>query len=228
MLIDLHVHTQLSADSNVAAENYLRAAAAKVPALDAICFTEHRLYPADAAIGDTYAELEQQFGILIFKGIEADTNLGHLLIFGVNDEIRRRFDLTGRMHRAERLIELVHAEGGVAIPAHPFRDSGYGSRLDALLAKVGSALHSVEAINGQNSEEQNQEAFAACEKLGLNPVAGSDAHFATPQWFLTCATEFEAKVKTVAELCAELRAGRARPFRFPSGAGSPPAIQESR
>ncbi len=160
---------------------------------------------------------------MIFKGIEADTDLGHLLVFGVNDELRRRFDLTGRMHRADRMLEVVHAQGGVAIPAHPFRDSGYGSRLDSLLAKVGPALHTVEVINGQNSEEQNGEAFASCEKLGLNAVAGSDAHFATPKWFLTCATEFDGEVKTVADLCAELRAGRARPFRFaqnsrPSGA----------
>lgn len=227
MLIDLHVHTRLSRDSNAVAEDYLQAAAAHVLPLDAICFTEHRLYPVDSATADTYAELEQRFGIVILNGIEADTNLGHLLIFGVNDEVRRRFDLSARMHRAERLIEVVHDEGGVAIPAHPFRDSGYGSRLDDLLAKVGPALHAVEAINGQNSEAQNEEAIAACAKLGLNAVAGSDAHFASPKWFLTCATEFEAKVKTVAELCVELRAGRAHPYRFPAGARSS-LFEESR
>jgi hypothetical protein len=133
-----------------------------------------------------------------------------LLIFGVTPELRRRFDLTSRMLKAERLIEFVYGEGGVAIPAHPFRDSGYGSRLDALLAKLGLAMGVVEAINGQNSHAQNTEALAACAKLGLTAVAGSDAHFATPKWFLTCATEFERPLANVADMCAELRAGRAR------------------
>jgi predicted metal-dependent phosphoesterase TrpH len=208
MLIDLHVHTKLSADSRTDAEAYLEIAARTTPRLDAICFTEHRLFPNDPALDAAYAELAERFDIRIFKGIEADTNLGHLLIFGVTKEIERRFDLTSRMLRAERLIEFVHGEGGVAIPAHPFRESGYGVRLDDLLAKLGPALSAVEALNGQNSPSQNEDALIACAKLGLTPVAGSDAHFATPRWFMTCATELERPVATVDELCAELRGGR--------------------
>lgn len=215
MLVDLHVHTRLSSDSNVAPEAYLEAASRHPSPLGAICFTEHRLFPEDGELDRAYAELSQRFGVRIFKGIEADTNLGHLLIFGVTRELRRRFDLDGRMHRAELMIEVAHGEGGVAIPAHPFRDSGYGARLDDLLAKLGPALAAVEAINGQNSHEQNVAATAACEKLGLTAVGGSDAHFSTPNWFMTCATELEKDVTTIEELCAELRAGRARPYLFP-------------
>ena len=55
----------------------------------------------------------------------------------------------------------------------------------------------------------------AALKLGLTAVGGSDAHFPTPHWFLTCATEFERPIKTVEQICAELRAGRARPYVFP-------------
>ncbi len=116
-------------------------------------------------------------------------------------------------------MEVVHSEGGIAIPAHPFRESGYGARLDDLLAKVGPALSAIEVINGQNSDDQNAEAQAMAEKLGLTPLAGSDAHFSTANWFLTCATELEHEVATVEELCAELRAGRARPFHFPRDLG---------
>jgi predicted metal-dependent phosphoesterase TrpH len=215
MLVDLHVHTKLSSDSNVAAEQYLAAAAQKTPKLGAICFTEHRLLPDDAELDRTYAELEERFGVRIFKGVEADTKLGHLLIFGITKEIRRRFDLSDRLLRSETLIEVVHNEGGIAIPAHPFRDSAYGDRLDDLLAKLGPALSAVEAINGQNSREQNNAALAAAEKLGLTAVGGSDAHFVTPKWFLTCATELDREVTNVSELCQELRAARARPYFFP-------------
>jgi predicted metal-dependent phosphoesterase TrpH len=215
MLIDLHVHTRLSSDSNVLPETYLEAASRHQIPLGAICFTEHRLYPTDPEIDQLYADLSERYGVRIFKGIEADTNLGHLLIFGVTAEVRRRFDLDGRMHRADQMMEVVHGEGGIAIPAHPFRDSGYGTRLDSLLAKVGPALSVIEAINGQNSPNQNTDAIAAAEKLGLTAVGGSDAHFSTPNWFLTCATEIDREITSVEELCVELRAGRARPYFFP-------------
>ncbi|MBV8772536.1 MAG: PHP domain-containing protein [Deltaproteobacteria bacterium] len=215
MLIDLHVHTRLSSDSNVSPESYLEAASKGPLTLGAICFTEHRLFPVDPDLDRSYGELTARFGVHIFKGIEADTDLGHLLIFGVTRELQRRFDLEGRMHRAQLMIEMVNSEGGIAIPAHPFRDSGYGARLDDLLARLGPALSAVEAINGQNTHEQNVAALTACEKLGLTAVAGSDAHFASTKWFMTCATALERDVTTVEELCAELRAGRARPFQFP-------------
>jgi len=215
MLIDLHVHTRLSSDSNMLPESYLEAASRGPIQLGAICFTEHRLFPADPDLDAAYEDFAARFGVRIFKGIEADTDLGHLLIFGVTRELRRRFDLEGRMHRPQLMIEMVHGEGGIAIPAHPFRDSGYGTRLDELLARLGPALSAVEAINGQNTHEQNVAALAACEKLGLTGVGGSDAHFASAQWFMTCATELTREVATVEELCAELRAGRARPFQFP-------------
>jgi predicted metal-dependent phosphoesterase TrpH len=215
MIVDLHVHTNLSADSNVAPEKYLEFAASQNPRLGAICFTEHRLFPADPEIDRVYAELGERFGIAIFKGIEADTDLGHLLMFGVNKEVVRRFDLTARMLRSEHLIDILHHEGGVAIPAHPFRDSGFGARLDSILSRHGAALSAIEVLNGQNSPDQNERAADAALKLGLTAVGGSDAHFATAKWFMTVATELEREVKTVEELCAELRGGRARPYVFP-------------
>lgn len=214
MLIDLHVHTLLSSDSNVAPELYVETAVRGPNRLDAICFTEHRLFPADPDLDVRYAELSERFGLLVLKGIEADTNLGHLLLFGVTREVVRRFDLSSRMLKSEALIEVVHGEGGIAIPAHPFRDSGFGPQLDDLLARHGAALGVIEALNGQNSPRENEAAMVAAEKLGLVSVGGSDAHFVGPKWFLTCATELEREVSDIEGLCAELRAGRARPFRF--------------
>jgi predicted metal-dependent phosphoesterase TrpH len=214
MIVDLHVHTRLSADSNVTAEQYLELARGSGSGLGAICFTEHRLYPADGEIARGYAELSDKFAVRIFRGIEADTDLGHLIVLGITHEVMRRFDLTARLLKSDHLIEVVHGEGGIAIPAHPFRDSGFGSRLDALLARHGAALSAIEVLNGQNSEDQNTRAEDAALKLGMTALGGSDAHFATPRWFLTCATELEREVATVEQLCNELRAGRARPYRF--------------
>jgi predicted metal-dependent phosphoesterase TrpH len=216
MIVDLHVHTNLSADSNVAPEQYLELAKSSGRGLGAICFTEHRLFLGDPEVDRRYAELADRFQIAIFKGIEADTDLGHLLMFGVTAELTRRFDLTSRMLKSEHLIEVLHHEGGVAIPAHPFRDSGFGSRLDSLLSRHGAALAAVEVLNGQNSEDQNRRAEDAALKLGLTAVGGSDAHFATAKWFMTVATELEREVNTVEQMCGEIRAGRARPYVFPA------------
>jgi predicted metal-dependent phosphoesterase TrpH len=214
MLVDLHVHTRLSADSRADPAAYLEAIARADNRLGAICFTEHRLYPTDAAIDRTYAELSDRFAIAIFKGIEADTDLGHLLLFGVTPALTRRFDLGQRLLKSDSLIEMIHAEGGIAIPAHPFRDSGFGPRLESLIAKVGRGLCTIEALNGQNTRKQNALALSAAEKLGIAALGGSDAHFASPEWFLTCATELQRRVTTVEELCEELRAARARPYEF--------------
>jgi predicted metal-dependent phosphoesterase TrpH len=149
MIVDLHVHTKLSADSRVTADQYLEFVANSGGGLGAICFTEHRLFPSDPEIERSYAELSERFGIHIFRGIEADTDLGHLLLFGINHEVRRRFDLTSRMLKSGLLIDVLHSEGGVAIPAHPFRESGFGVRLDSLLARHGAALGAIEVINAQ-------------------------------------------------------------------------------
>ena len=215
MIIDLHVHTHLSDDSKTPPQKYVEAAIKSGAGLGAICFTEHRKFPRDPEIDRVYSELSDTHGILIIKGVEADTDLGHLLLFGLNEEVLRRFDPEHRMLKSAHLIDVIYKEGGIAIPAHPFRDSGYGVRLEDLLAKHGSALSAVEAINGQNSPTENERAQAATEKLGLTALGGSDAHFPTPHWFLTCATELERPIKDVGELCVELRAGRARPYRFP-------------
>jgi hypothetical protein len=215
MIVDLHVHTHLSDDSKSAPEKYLEAAIKSGAGLGAICFTEHRRFPRDPELDRLYAELSDNHGIAIIKGIEADTDLGHLLLFGLNDAVIRRFDPEQRMLRSEHLIEVLHGEGGIAIPAHPFRDSGFGVRLDDLLAKLGPALSAIEAINGQSSPKENERATIAAEKLGLTALGGSDAHFPTAHWFLTCATELERPIKNVEELCIELRAGRGRPYRFP-------------
>ena len=216
MIADLHVHTRLSSDSNVAPEQYLEFVKSSGHQLGTICFTEHRLFPHEPDVERTYAELSERFQIAIFRGIEADTDLGHLLLFGVTHEVTRRFDLTSRMLKSDALIEVIHHEGGLAIPAHPFRDSGYGPRLDALLSRHGAALAAIEVLNGQNSDEQNQRAEDAALKLGLTAVGGSDAHFASGKWFMTVATEFERDVATVEAMCTEIRAGRARPYRFPA------------
>jgi predicted metal-dependent phosphoesterase TrpH len=212
MLIDLHVHTAASRDSNARVEDYLQMALQARSGLDAICLTEHRLYQPRASFESE--RFFDRYGVRVFNGIEADTDFGHLILLGVTDSIVRSFDLSDRMLKSESLIVALDSEGGLAIPAHPFRDSGFGQRLGYLVEKTSGALRAIEAINGQNRADENAKAVAAAQDLGLIALAGSDAHHPTPDWFLTVATVVDGHFSTLSEVCAEIRTGRARPYDF--------------
>jgi predicted metal-dependent phosphoesterase TrpH len=212
MLIDIHVHTAASRDSSAGVEDYLKMAIQARSGLSAICLTEHRFYQA----GDESeaARLLDRYGVRVFHGIEADTDLGHLILLGVTASIARSFDLTDRMLKGASLISAIDSEGGLAVPAHPFRDSGFGANLQHLSEKTSGALRAIEAINGQNAPAENARAVAAANALGLVALGGSDAHHATPKWFLTVATHLDRDVSSLGEVCSEIRAGRARPHCF--------------
>src|SRR4051794_19540552 len=107
--IDLHCHSsRFSACSSLDPDTLVRLAAAA--GLDAVCLTEHdRLWPP--AELDALAE---RHGIAVLGGAEVTTELGHVLVFGVER-------LPPAMFLAATLVEAVRAQGGVAVLAHPAR-----------------------------------------------------------------------------------------------------------
>ena len=50
--------------------------------------TEHRQFNRDA----DYRALEDKFGMMVLRASEVETNYGHMLVFGVNDDMLARFD----------------------------------------------------------------------------------------------------------------------------------------
>ena len=79
--------------------------------------TEHRQWDPRA----DYRALEDQYGILILRGAEVETDYGHVLVYGVNDEMTRRFDFANVRLPAQEVISEVARMGGVAAPCHPGR-----------------------------------------------------------------------------------------------------------
>ncbi len=77
MLIDLHCHTQpLSACSSLTVEELIEAA--RRQGLDGVCLTEHdRLRPADET-----DRLAATHGLVVLRGMEVTTELGHALVYG--------------------------------------------------------------------------------------------------------------------------------------------------
>lgn len=209
MIIDMHVHTKLSGDSSATAEEYCRAIEKfrHHHPLDGIVLTEHRMYHPNEA----YEEIAEKCGILIFQGIEVDADFGHLLLYGITDEFLSAIDISERHLSSEKVIHTITDCGGIAIPSHPFRESGYGSALAAQTEAL-NGITVIEELNGTNTTEQNRKAIDLIGKNGLRGIGGSDAHYANKHWFLSCATAFNNPVHTMADLLKELRKGDFEPI----------------
>jgi hypothetical protein len=188
--IDLHCHSnRYSTCSSLAPADLARAA--REAGLDAICLTEHdRLWP-----DDDLRRLSDQTGILVLCGMEVTTELGHVLVFGV----RRPPPL---LYMAESLVAVVHAEGGLAVLAHPAR-AGQPVLPSATRREL---FDTVEILNGSDGPEQNAAAAGLVHGHALPGIAGSDCH--SPAEVGSVATVLPGPVRDVAELVAVLRLGQ--------------------
>ena len=209
MLIDLHTHTSPLSD-----DSYLEPAAliqrAKQAALDAICITEHDWFWDK----DALARLGQEHDFLVLPGAEINTEEGHILVFGLEE-------YSFGMHRSEHLRSLVDEAGGVMILAHPYRRQFYdrddvNDAVERYCKRPAFALlDMIEVLNGRATERQNEFSRELCRRTALRAVGGSDAHEISD--IPSGATLFERRISTVAELVAELKAGRFTPVDLRRG-----------
>lgn len=213
MILDMHVHTAASDDSTATIHGYIDLILAyrQFHPVDGFVLTEHRTYTPGLELQRYWDE----YGVLVLQGVEMDTNLGHLLVYGLTDRVLERFDVTKRMHDGRRIIAEVEELGAVAIPSHPFRESVFGNIIERDVREV-AGVRILEGYNGQNSHQQNARAAALCTQHGFREIAGSDAHYVDPNWFLTCATAFEDTITSSAALVEALRYGAYRPIQLPA------------
>jgi len=145
--------------------------AAKHAGLDGFALTDHNTsngcrYLRD--IGLIREDGEPVDGFLVLPGIEVSTAEGHLLCLGVwlPDGLKGV--------PAKEVIEMVRAQNGVSIPAHPYDRMRAGIREDDLDALDISCL---EVFNSATVlQRHNASALAYAQGRGLAMTAGSDAH----------------------------------------------------
>ncbi len=212
MILDLHTHSDASEDSRAPVETYLKWLARKreVLPIDGIVLTEHRQWdPAR-----DYRALEDRYGILILRGAEVETDYGHVLVYGVNDDIARRFDFTNVRLSAQELIPAVTAMGGIALPCHPGRPTiglceHYATKppLEGVVA--------VEALNGGSRRGENERVQELIDRHGYRAVGGSDSHLVS--LIGICATQFDRGIDDVDDLVQALHTGGYRPVDFRDG-----------
>jgi predicted metal-dependent phosphoesterase TrpH len=209
MILDLHAHSDASEDSRAPLETYLKWLQRKRDLLpiDGIVLTEHRQWDPDA----DYRRLEDRYGILVLRGAEVETDYGHVLVYGVNDDITRRFDFTNVRLSAQEVISEVARRGGVAAPCHPGRPTiGLCEHYERKPPLAG--VVAVEALNGGSRKGENERVQALIDRYGYGAFGGSDAHLVS--LIGICATEFEDDVRTADDLVAALQGGRYRAVDF--------------
>jgi hypothetical protein len=135
-------------------------------------------------------------------------------VYGINERVLAHIDVTRRMHDGRRVIPELTDLGAVAAPSHPFRESAFGTVMERDITEV-AGVRIIESYNGQNRRKQNERAAALATQYDLRCLGGSDAHYLSPKWFLTCATEFDDAITSTAELVEALHYGTYRPLELP-------------
>jgi predicted metal-dependent phosphoesterase TrpH len=197
MLIDLHCHSKYSDDNHLEPEELIHKA--HELGLDGVCFTEHHSVESSWRI----PRITPPEGFVVFRGVEVSTEAGHLLVYGVKDDSWNQWGRNNFLKLA-KVVESVHALGGICVPAHPFR--GWDSIGDGVLSFAG--FDAIETHNGSNGPDQNERAVEAALKLGLPSVGGSDCHYL--ERVGRAVTDFDNYFSTMSEMIREIRAGRCR------------------
>jgi predicted metal-dependent phosphoesterase TrpH len=201
MILDLHTHSVRSDDGRAKVENYCQWIRKKELPLDGLVLTEHRQYDGTS----DYRDLEDRFGLLILKASEVETDYGHVLVFGVNDDLVNAFDFARIDNPLGDVLEAARRCGAVAAPCHPGR---VNVGLFAHYERKGpvEGVEIVEIYNGGSRPGEDDLAALEAERYGYRGLGGSDSHIVSRVGY--CATEFEDDIKDMDDLLTALRGGR--------------------
>lgn len=192
MYFDLHVHSVFSSCSRLETRDILTHA--KERGLSGVCITDHHSMSAAQEI----REGVQKNGLCVIFGMEYSTSDGDFLIFGPFEEIDPGFS-------APNLLRHVHAAGGAAVAAHPFR----AARPVSEEVLRDGFCHIAERVNGRNSAWENHQAEEWFRRYSLIGCGGSDAH--SLEELGKAGTFFSCPIRSRAELISALKQGKCRP-----------------
>lgn len=164
---DLHVHTTYSRDFSTPLQ-VLRTAAHR--GLDAIAITDHDTIEGAleaAALSAADNSLPQ-----VIIGEEVSSTAGHILALFLQEAVAPRLSPAAT-------IDAIHAQGGLAIVAHPFWRIGLSSLGGSLLATL--PFDGIEVANAApvpSMARANRQADLYQSTSNLAATGGSDAHHA--------------------------------------------------
>ncbi|MGH2510439.1 MAG: PHP domain-containing protein, partial [Ktedonobacteraceae bacterium] len=168
---DLHMHSTYS-DGIGTIQQVLDYAQERTN-LDVIALTDHDVIDGSLRARDLWAKGTYRFDFVV--GEEVSTKSGHLLALFIEQRIPPRLSL-------EESIDLIHAQGGLAVIAHPlnqlFRHSCPRSALDRIKASDSVWLDGIETWNASFCGiVANRVAMQSNrEQYGWPELGNSDAH----------------------------------------------------
>lgn len=206
---DLHCHSVASDDARGTVAQYAKWIASlrkKGYRVDGLVLTEHRGFNPDL----DYSAISDEFELQIYQAAELDTDTGHFLLFGVNDELLRRFDFKNVHMDAVELVKVADATGAIAVPAHPGRERV--SFIDLAGEKDFASVKAVELLNGGSKDWENERAAKLAAERGYTGIGGSDAHFVNS--IAKVMTRIERRVKRLEDIIGAIREGACAPIRL--------------
>ncbi|MDB5311421.1 MAG: hypothetical protein JWO38_5623 [Gemmataceae bacterium] len=192
MKFDLHLHTsRYSPDSVTDPFDLLRSA--RAAGLDGVVLTEHDcLWPEDEL-----AELRAAApDLIVLAGMEVTGRGGDVLVYGVTDPNPLPKGIAW-----PELCREVRRQGGVAVAAHPNR---WNQPFEQLIRAPGAELDGIEVMSNNMEPELRARAAALLTKYPhFAQLGNSDSH--APETVGCCCTEFDAEIRTLADLVAAIR-----------------------
>lgn len=190
--LDLHVHTDASADSPAPLRDMLAAAGKK--GLSGIAVTDH----------DHVSKSSQADGLFVIGACEYTTDAGHLLVYFLKEDIAADLPRNDKNQLPWRaMIERAHRAGALAFWAHPYAPAIERPKEAFLLAD------GIEAYNARIQHTRvkgcNEKAQMKCRALQKPFSAGSDAHYPEEVGSAYWQCELDVEGKTDAELHSMLR-----------------------
>ncbi len=193
MKFDLHMHTaRHSPDAD--SDPFELVQAAIKAGLDGIVITEHDYMWTEEELTELRASAPE---LIILAGLEVTGRGGDMLCYGVTDP----FALP-RGIEWQKLTGEVHRQGGVCVAAHPNR---WGQPFEKLLADQRPELDGIEVMSNNMDPDLRVKAQELLKKFPrFAQLGNSDSH--QPTTVGCCYTEFDAKIRTNADLVAAIRA----------------------
>ncbi len=166
--------------------------------LQGVVITEHHYLWKREEIQALRLEAEVGDDFLILSGQEVETDIGHVLVFGAKDTIKR-----GR-HRLRELRRSFPA--AALIWAHPFRSGNVPKEKELL----NPMLDAVEIFSGNHNIKENCLGLSLWHKHKFTAIAGSDTHSEPLAGIFP--TQFDHPVENIEDVVREIKKGRCRPF----------------
>lgn len=198
MIIDLHAHSTKSDDGRAKVENYCKWIRTRELPLDGFVLTEHRQFDDES----DYSSLGEEYGLLILKASEVETEYGHVLVYGVTPDLVNEFDFSSISLRLAKVIEACERHQAVAVPCHPGRPRvGMAAHLEEF--GIPDRVKIVEIYNGGSRNNEDEIACTLADDQGYAGIGGSDAHIVSH--IGRCATRFEDDIHSMQDLVNALQ-----------------------